>query len=172
MYRSLVNRLRNGKKQEEGFTLVELLVVIGIIVVLFSVILVAIDPARRLNQARDAVRRQDVRDILEAVQEYIVDNDGTTPAAIDSVTGTYQVIGTDTSGCSTTCGLSGTETTSCADLTAELVSGTVSYLASMPADPSTGDAGNTDYAINQTSSGHIVVAACDPEVATSISVER
>ncbi len=172
MLQLLINRLRRGKKQEDGFTLVELLVVIGIIVVLFSVILVAIDPARRLKQARDAVRRQDVRDLLESVQEYIVDNDGTVPAAIDSVTSTYQVIGTDTSGCSTTCGLSGTETASCADLDTELVSSTISYLSAMPADPSTGDAANTDYAINQTASGHIVIAACDPEVATSISVER
>ncbi len=156
------------KDRAKGFTLVELLVVIGIIVILFAVVLVAIDPAKRLKQARDAVRRQDVRDILEAVQQSIVDNDGTVPAGIDATAGTYQVLGTDTTGCNTTC-TAQSSVTSCLDLSGDLVD---TYLASIPMDPATGSAENTDYAVNMTTGGRIAVVSCDPEVATSISVQR
>ena len=157
-----------GHKHKKGFTLVELLVVIGIIVILFAVVLVAIDPAKRLKQARDAVRRQDVRDVLEAIQESIVDNNGTVPSGIDSTTTSYQVLGTATSGCNTTC-TAQTTVASCVDLTSVLVD---TYLASIPIDPSSGSSTNTDYAVNKTSGGRIAIVSCDPEVATTISVQR
>jgi prepilin-type N-terminal cleavage/methylation domain-containing protein len=44
------------QKNQLGFTLVELLVVIAIIGVLVAIIFVALDPATRFQQARDAVR--------------------------------------------------------------------------------------------------------------------
>jgi type IV pilus assembly protein PilA len=156
------------KNRIQGFTLVELLVVIGIIVILFSVILVAVDPARRLQQARDAVRRQDVRDILEAVQEFMVDNDGDFPTGIDSVTASFQVLGTAGSGCNTTC-TAETTVAACLDLSGDLVE---TYLADIPQDPKTGTATNTDYAINKTAGDRIEVTSCDPEVAGTISVKR
>ncbi len=153
---------------KKGFTLVELLVVIGIIVILFAVILVAVDPARRLGQARDAVRRQDVRNILESIQEFMVDNDGDFPAGIDAVTTSFQVLGTDGSGCDTTCGAE-TTLAACVDLSGDLVE---TYLADIPQDPLTGTAGNTDYAVDKTAGDRIEVTSGDPEIAATISVKR
>jgi len=153
---------------QKGFTLVELLVVIAIIVILFAVILVAVDPARRLSQARDAVRRQDVRNILEAVQEFMVDNDGDFPTGIDGVTASFQVLGTAGSGCNTTC-TAETTVAACLDLSGDLVE---DYLADIPVDPRTGTAANTDYAINLTAGSRVEVTSCDPEVAGTISVKR
>ena len=153
---------------QKGFTLVELLVVIAIIVILFAVILVAVDPPQRLGQARDAVRRQDVRDILEAVQQYAVDNDGDYPAGIDAVTTSFQVLGTAGSGCDTTC-TAETTVAACLDLSGDLVE---TYLAEIPIDPKTGDATNTDYAIDQSANDRVEVVACDPEIAGTISVKR
>lgn len=151
-----------------GFTLVELLVVIGIIVILFSVILVAVDPARRLAQARDAVRRQDVRDILEAVQEYIVDNDGDAPPSVDTNAGTFEQIGTAATGCDTGC-TAETTVAACADLSGDIVD---TYLSEIPADPDTGTAAETDYYINVNAAGRVTIGSCDPEIAATIAVQR
>jgi type IV pilus assembly protein PilA len=156
------------KQKEKGFTLVELLVVIGIIVILFSVILVAIDPARRLSQARDAVRRQDVRDILESIQEYMVDNDGAQPPSIDTSASTFEQIGTAATGCDSGCTAQATES-ACADLEGDLVD---TYLSDIPFDPATGTAGETDYYVNINASGRVEVGACDPEIADTISAKR
>ena len=155
-------------RDNKGFTLVELLVVIAIIVILFAVILVAVDPPQRLGQARDAVRRQDVRDILEAVQEYAVDNGGDYPTSIDAVTASFQLLGTAASGCDTTC-TAETTVAACLDLSGDLVE---TYLAQIPLDPKTGASTNTDYAIDQTANGRVEVVACDPEIASTISVKR
>ncbi len=159
---------KKNKNNNKGFTLVELLLVIGIIVVLLSVVLVAVDPAKRLKQSRDAVRRQDVGDIMEAVMQYTTDNNGSFPAAIDSSAGTYQVMGTASSGCNTGCPAV-TTGAACADLSSALVP---SYLASMPIDPSAGTAANTSYAIDKSAAGKITIVACNPEIATTISVQR
>ena len=159
-----------SRRDQKGFTLVELLVVIGIIVILFAVILVAVDPARRLSQARDAVRRQDVRNILEAVQEYMVDNDGDFPAGIDAVTTSSQVLGTGAATCDgdNTC-TDVTAVNDCVDLSGDLVE---DYLSDIPADPKDGTAANTLYAINKTAGNRIEVSSCEPEVAATISVKR
>lgn len=153
-------------RSQKGFTLVELLVVIGIITILFAVILVAVDPARRLAQARDAVRRQDVRDILEAVQQYMVDNEGTVPTGVDS---DLHVLGEEaTAICDISCNATTAET-DCLDLSGDLVP---TYLSAIPADPSNGDADITGYAISRPSGNRIFVAACAPEIASSITVQR
>lgn len=155
-------------KKQQGFTLVELLIVITIISILAAIIFVAIDPAKRFSQARNARRWSEVRSILSGLMKYTVDNGGTLPAAIDSTTGTGQVLGTSGTGCSTTCGAITTET-SCVDLSPELVD---TYLSSIPLDPATGTAGNTDYYVNKTASGRITIGACDPELSATISVTR
>lgn len=155
-------------RSSKGFTLIELLVVIVIIGILAGIILVAVDPATRFGDARDARRRSEVVSILNAVLKYQVDNDGSLPSAIDAVTATSQVLGTAGSGCDTSCTATGT-VAACVDLSGDLVD---TYLASIPIDANTGTAANTDYYINQTAGGRIMVGACDPENAGAISVTR
>ncbi|TAN58687.1 prepilin-type N-terminal cleavage/methylation domain-containing protein [Patescibacteria group bacterium] len=96
--RSTINFLfQDARLKPKGFTLIELLVVIGIIAVLFAVVLIAINPAKRFAEARNASRLSDVRSIVEAVSTYTVDNRGqlplnlpTSPMCIGTGTNTHQ----------------------------------------------------------------------------------
>ena len=74
----------------KGFTLIELLVVIGILAVLLAITLIAVNPAANIEAAEDTQRRNDVTQILNAVGQYMVDNNGNPPSA---VTGTATNIG-------------------------------------------------------------------------------
>ncbi len=88
-----MNRFSSTK---QGFTLIEILLVIGIIAVLATVVVVSLDPATRFQNARDARRLADIQSILSAVQQYIVDHKGQLPSGLS----TYEMqIGTSDSGC-------------------------------------------------------------------------
>lgn len=62
-----------------NFSLIELLLVIGIIAILASIVIVAINPTRQLGSARDAERRAHLDEIVTAVYQYAVDHDGKFP---------------------------------------------------------------------------------------------
>lgn len=57
-----------------GFSLVELLVSIAILGVVTSVVLVAINPAKRLAQGRDSKRISDLKQIGNALKAYYTEN--------------------------------------------------------------------------------------------------
>lgn len=66
----------NKIKKQQGFTLIEILVVIGIIAILAAVVLIAINPARQFAQARDSQRNSNLNTILNAVGQRMADNKG------------------------------------------------------------------------------------------------
>ncbi|TAK03332.1 hypothetical protein EPO34_04690 [Patescibacteria group bacterium] len=150
-------------KDVRGFTNKEVLVIVGVVAVLFIAVVAAIDPARRLSQARDAARRRDVREVLMAAVSYAQEHGGAYPGAFDADPSGFQVLGTDRSGCERSCGTVVTGS-ACADLG--------EALGRLPFDPLTGSSGNTRYAVNLQVSGAVEVVACDPELAASISVKR
>lgn len=59
-----------------GFTLIEILMVMGIIALLAAVVIVAINPARQFAQARNSQRVSNVNSILNAVGQNIADHRG------------------------------------------------------------------------------------------------
>jgi prepilin-type N-terminal cleavage/methylation domain-containing protein len=63
-------------KTQRGFTLIEILVVIGMLAILTTVVLVAVNPLRQFAQARNSQRESNVAALLNAVTERIADNGG------------------------------------------------------------------------------------------------
>ncbi len=155
-------------KNKKGFTLIELLIVIGIIAILAAIIFVAVDPARRLAEARNATRWSSVNAILNATLQYTVDNSGSLPAtavAIDSTPASVQLIGENTGAVacgSVTCSGETVVASNCfvTGIDTDLVD---TYISSIPIDPSTGTTDNTQYFINKSGNGRITVGACAEE---------
>jgi len=71
---------------KKGFTLIELLVVIGILAILLAITLIAINPARQFGQANNTRRRSDVLQILNAIHQYVAENNGQLPPEVKALT--------------------------------------------------------------------------------------
>lgn len=144
-------------KNKKGFTLLEILLVIGIIAALAVVVIVALDPAKRFRDARDARRTSDIESISSAISQYIVDNKGAIPPGI---TTEEFMIGTSSSGCSNNyTGGCNANNNSCVDLSASLAK----YLKTIPYDPQTGSEGTTQYTVVRDDNGIVTVRACGAE---------
>jgi len=150
-------------KRKNGFTLIELLVVIGIIAALTTVVFVAIDPAKRFRDARNARRISDADTILGAIHQYIVDTGGSLPSGIGAST---SQIGSCTTGGTTLC--SGAAT-ACIDLATVL--GANKYLKTNPIDPQSGTAATTGYSVSKDANNLFTVTACLGE-GTTITTSR
>ncbi|HRH24544.1 MAG TPA: prepilin-type N-terminal cleavage/methylation domain-containing protein [Candidatus Paceibacterota bacterium] len=140
------------KNASKGFTLIEILIVIGIIAILAAIVIVAINPAKQFAQARNTQRESNINTILNAVGQNIADHKG-----VFSCNGEEA----DISGSPSPIG-NGTPDGTYVDLEdADCLVPT--YMPSMVFDP-IGDAVDTLYTIEVDGNGRYTV--CAPEGAT------
>lgn len=71
-------------KTEKGFTIIEMIIVIGIITILAATVVVFVNPSRQLSLARDRKRRNDVYALYGAIEQYAFFNQGMVPEVISS----------------------------------------------------------------------------------------
>ncbi len=138
-----------------AFTLPEMLIVIGILAILAVIIIVAVDPVARFENARDSRRLSDVQAITSALHQYVIDHKGALPPGLD---GTERQIGTATSDCALTtphCSIQGDR--DCIDLSAALDP----YLHGVPSDPGSGDTEHSRYSVRVGRDNALLVEACD-----------
>jgi prepilin-type N-terminal cleavage/methylation domain-containing protein len=161
---------------QKGFTLVELLVVIAIIGVLVAIIFVALDPATRFAQARDAVRQNDVQEVLSAVKLDQVDNGGSYIASIAGLTAdeVYMAVNgaTMVTGCddnNAACDVDVTGDTHCVNVAGLITEGYMGEMAISPSGSVTWDDGSgvsdegSGYTISVDANGIVTVASCESE---------
>ena len=165
---SFVQTVFKGRNSQAGFTLLEILLVVAAIAILAGIVIVALNPNKQLGDTRNAERRSEVNAILNAISQYRLDNGGNLPTGIDAITTSSQVLGTASIGCNTTC-TAATTLAACVDISGSIVP---NYVVGIPADPTSGTAANTDYYVNTTSGGRIIVGACDPEQSATIEISR
>ncbi len=77
------------KRREQGFTLIEVMIVLAIAGLILLVVFLAV-PALQRN-ARNTTRREDAGNILAAVNEYVSVNNGSLPTGVSGSGGTLTV---------------------------------------------------------------------------------
>ena len=157
---------KKGDKQgdKSGFTLIEILVVIGIIAVLASVVLVAVNPSRQFKLARDSQRVANVNAILNAIGQNISEHKGSfvCPTGVTTIPSSPTLIESNSGGI---------------DVALCVVP---AYISSLPFDPSPATGAkytsisdyDTGYVVSQdATNGQISVSAVG-EITNPITVSR
>jgi len=128
MYKKIIQKRSDRQK---GFTLIEVLVVIGIIAILATVVLVAVNPSRQFKLARDSQRTSNVNAILNAIHQNIAEHKG-----VFSCGGSPKLLPSDATNI-----MSG-ESDAPGNIASCLVP---DYISSLPFDPSQEGAHYTDF---------------------------
>lgn len=159
-----------------GFTLLEILLVVGIIAILAAIVIIAINPGRQFAQVANAERRSDIKQIYNAMQQYYIDHGdypaSTTPDILTEI-------------CDTGIGEFGSHSVDCTNLI-DLSALVPKYITAIPVDPSGASStlsfidkiiskayaaiGGTGFMIMTTFSGGIVVTAPLASLGTTISI--
>lgn len=150
------------KKGLKAFSLIEILIVVALMIILATITIVAINPAKNFRDTRNAQRSSDVSAILDAVTQY-------TSEQGNSLAGLGTILDCEDAAGDPQASVIGT---SDVDLGSVLVE---EYIIEIPMDPLNGTEADTGYTICQTDGGRVEISA--PEAITdgrteAITVKR
>lgn len=74
--------------KRQGFTILELILVIGMLAIIAAIVITAINPTSQLSSTRDAKRSQEIRELKNALEQYIIDGNSVSgvPSGITNAT--------------------------------------------------------------------------------------
>lgn len=150
------------KNKYQAFTLIEILIVVSIIAILASFVILVVDPAGQLANARNAQRKTNALTILQAVYQYGADNKGTYPANIQT---SSNCPGATNEICKT-----GGACAGLVDLS--VLTNNELYLTVMPEDPDNSSLNGTGYNVSKSVNGRITVCAPLAEASESINITK
>ncbi|MBT4209773.1 MAG: prepilin-type N-terminal cleavage/methylation domain-containing protein [Candidatus Komeilibacteria bacterium] len=148
-----------------GFTLIELIIAVGIIALLAAISVVAINPAKRIGQANDSQRNADLVAIINALELYTADNAALPATFAASNVGENHKVVLCSSAAERTCD---GQTRDCLVVNDTDFLG--EYLADLPVDPEKSTDTDTGYYISRTIGDIVVLGACESYQSTSIEI--
>ncbi|HEY4526689.1 MAG TPA: type II secretion system protein [Candidatus Paceibacterota bacterium] len=149
------------KSRERGFTLMEILIVLGIIAILAGVVIIAINPSKQFAQARNTQRQSNVEQILNAIGQRMTDNKGIFEGTFTASDTIYTCPAINASSSITYEG--GAGSMSAGDLSCLVPT----YLAAFPTDPSVASGSDTGYDVSMVQ-GRVQVCADNAATETSV----
>lgn len=148
-------------RNQRGFTLLEILIVMALIAILIGIVIAALNPARQFANARNSTRYAQISTLMSAISSNMAEHNGTFTCSVGALPSTA----TDMKS-----GAGGYDMGTC------LVT---NFLSSMPYDPSASGAhwtSNADYdsgyTIAQGADGRITINAPSAELSQTISLTR
>jgi uncharacterized protein (TIGR02145 family)/prepilin-type N-terminal cleavage/methylation domain-containing protein len=155
--RGFNHTLTSRKNLVSGFTLLEILLVIGIIAVLAGIVILAINPNRQLASVRNTQRKSNLAEINKALYQYYIDN-SRYPVSVTSTLTEICNTGATTTGHSLSCvGL------------ADLSYLVPTYLVAIPTDPQS-TASSTKYSVMKDTANKIALYAGQAESNDTVSL--
>lgn len=155
----------NFSNNKKAFTLLEILLAITALVILVTIVIIAINPKKQINDTRNAKRLLHLKSIKNAIEQYSIDNSAVLPFLPENQ---LMMIGSS-SDCSVFIeSISATSSNICINLESYL---SPDYLSAIPFDPYFGSPEKTYYFIELNNSGRFEIYSYFLESKSTPSIE-